>query len=95
MKRFSAILMSILLILMLFSGCGNDSGQTDATVPETTSAPEDISLSVGFGRADITPETSVPIAGGAKTISTGVDERLYADAIAISDNLGKTCKIGS
>ena len=50
-------------------------------------------IQVGFGRVDITPDYSVPLAGYGNThnrMSTGVAERIYATAVAITEVDGKT-----
>ena len=50
-------------------------------------------IQVGFGRVDITPDYSVPLAGYGNThkrMSTGVAERIYATAVAITEESGKT-----
>lgn len=48
---------------------------------------------VGFGRVDITPSYSVPLAGYGQTynrMSTGVAERIYATCVAITEESGQT-----
>ena len=50
-------------------------------------------IQVGFGRVDITPSYSVPLAGYGQTykrMSTGVAERIYATAVAITEESGNT-----
>ena len=50
-------------------------------------------ITVGFGRVDITPSYSVPLAGYGNThnrMSTGVAERIYATAVAITEEGGNT-----
>lgn len=50
-------------------------------------------ISVGFGRVDITPSYSVPLAGYGNTqnrMSTGVKERIYATCVAITEENGQT-----
>ena len=52
MKKIVSLILSIFLILGTFSGCGESGGETTAP---STEPPVPHSLSVGFGRADITP----------------------------------------
>ena len=50
-------------------------------------------IQVGFGRVDITPDYSVPLAGYGNThkrMSTGVQDRIYATCIAITEESGQT-----
>ena len=50
-------------------------------------------IQVGFGRVDITPEYSVPLAGYGQThkrMSTGVQDRIYATCVAITEESGNT-----
>ena len=50
-------------------------------------------ISIGFGREDITPEESVPLAGAGNTsqrMSQGVLHRIYSTCIAFSDECGET-----
>ena len=50
-------------------------------------------IRVGFGRTDITPDCSVPLAGFgnvSKRMSTGYLDRIYTTCIAISDPQGST-----
>ncbi|MBQ3252282.1 MAG: neutral/alkaline non-lysosomal ceramidase N-terminal domain-containing protein [Oscillospiraceae bacterium] len=55
-----------------------------------------MNLKVGFGRKDLTPEYSVPLAGYGRTtdrMSQGWYTRLYATCIAITDEQDKTVLI--
>ena len=83
LRTFCLVLSSLLLIALLGS-CG---GQTS---PETTPA----GFCVGYGKADISPEKSVYLAGYgdpvAERMSTGVAERLYATCVSITDAKGNT-----
>ncbi len=76
--------LSVLLLMALLGGCG---GQT---APDTTPA----GFSVGYGKADISPEKSVYLSGYGDPISermsTGVAEPLYATCVAITDAKGVT-----
>ncbi|MBO5868410.1 MAG: neutral/alkaline non-lysosomal ceramidase N-terminal domain-containing protein, partial [Oscillospiraceae bacterium] len=50
-------------------------------------------IQVGFGRVDIVPTMSVPLAGYGQThkrMSTGVQDRIYATCVAITEASGKT-----
>ena len=81
--RISCLLLSSLLSLSLI-GCGNQ------TVHKTTPG----TFSVGYGKADISPEKSVYLSGYgdpvSERMSTGVAERLYATCVAITDAKGVT-----
>ena len=62
---------------------------------EVTNQAEEITatLQVGFGRTDITPEDSVPLAGygnTSKRMSQDILDYLYATCIAITDAKGQT-----
>lgn len=53
-------------------------------------------LSVGFGRADISPTESVPLRGygySSGRMSTNIQDPLYATCIALTDNTGNTVLI--
>ena len=78
MKRIIALLMCLCIVLS-FASCGEKSEQDTTTIE------------VGFGRADITPDQSVPIGGHfGSHRSVGVADPLYASCVAISDNAGTT-----
>lgn len=54
---------------------------------------ENTSLTLGFGRRDITPDFSVPLAGYGNTrmrMSQGYVNRIYATCLAFTDAAGKT-----
>lgn len=79
MKKVIALLLATLMVLSLFA-CGKNE---EAQQPE-----EDIKLQIGYGRACITPETSVPINGynsGDSRMSTEVLDDIYVTCIAMSD----------
>lgn len=79
-KLLSFLLVSVLCLSLL--ACGN------TAKPQ---GPKE--FSVGFGRADITSKTSVPLAGYGKTterMSEGILTPLFATCIAITDETGKT-----
>ena len=74
MKKILAVILCSLLLLTC--GCG--------TAEETQEAP---ALQAGFGREDITPQTSVPMGGYGNSnlrMSEGVDSPLYATCIAFA-----------
>ena len=82
MKRiFSAVLLAGLILGIC--ACGGN-GET---------IPEPKALLVGFGRVDITPEMSVPLAGYGQTekrMSIVAREPLYATCIAVTGDDGET-----
>ena len=103
-KRFIPL---ILALLILLSACGGGlkstvteengaTGQTATAETETgkTGPAGDTSgFCVGVGRADITPESSVPLAGYGNTsnrMSKNVLDKLYATCVAIRDDSGET-----
>lgn len=93
MKKILAVLLATLMLLSLCA-CGSTdqaaSGtQSAAAVPgETTAAPKIDALQVGWGRVDITPQSSVPLSGYGNTsmrMSTGFETYLYSTCVAFSD----------
>ena len=87
MKRIICVVLSMILALSLFAGCGGSgSEQSGADIAGV--------FSVGYGAADISPETSVYLRGyGEPTnerMSTGVAERLYATCVAFTDAKGNS-----
>ena len=77
MKRFFALLLAALLMLSL-AACDK--------IQEKEIA--DTNLQLGYGRACITPETSVPLNGynsGDSRMSTEVLDDIYVTCIAMSD----------
>lgn len=79
MKRFFSLLLVVCLCLGLLA-CG-----AETTEPQV--------FRVGFGRADITSKTSVPLAGYGNTterMSEGILNYLYATCIAITDENGES-----
>ena len=82
MKKLICVLLSICLLLGI-AACGGQSAPKEAPV----------ALSVGFGRAKITPEKTVFLTGyGDDTtrLSKGTLEELYVTCIAITDSTDKT-----
>ena len=76
MRKFWLCLLLCLAVLLSCFGC--------SPTPETPEAPV---LRAGFGREDITPQTSVPMGGYGNSnqrMSEGVDSPLYATCIAFS-----------
>ena len=82
-RTFCLVLVGLLFVALL-GGCGNQNDQ------EKTPA----GFSVGYGKADISPEKPVYLCGYgdpvAERMSTGVAERLYATCVSISDAKGVT-----
>lgn len=83
--RVSCLLLSGLLLMGFLGGCGGDKTSNGETAGV---------FSVGYGKADVSPEKSVYLAGYGDPISermsTGVAERLYATCVSITDSKGKT-----
>lgn len=82
MKKLFAILLCVIAVTVLISGCGT------ATSKEETQA-----FSVGFAQGDITPPTGVAISGMGDDdtrFSTGILDPLYATCIAFTDTEGST-----
>ena len=87
MKKLISVFLLTCLVLGLVA-CGE---QPAADPVETVPAP--VTLSVGFGRAKITPDKTVFMTGYGDDItrlSEGVLEELYVTCIAITDSTDKT-----
>lgn len=87
MKKILCTLLAMLMLAMC--GCG---GAAQEAVPTTTEAPK-AAFSVGYAKANITPEDSVPMGGYNKPserMSTGYNDYLYATVCAITDESGET-----
>jgi len=85
-KKATCLVLCFVMALALLSGC------SDGESEETTVAAEH-SLSVGFGRADITPLESVPLRGygnHTERMSTEVSDPLYATCVAFTDETDNT-----
>ena len=83
MKRFLCMLLAAMLLLLI--GCGVQQNEEETQMKQA--------FQVGFGRADITPEDSVPLAGygnTSKRMSQNILDYLYATCIAITDENGET-----
>ena len=90
MKKLTSLLLSILMILGIFAGCGEGTAETTAPTTEPEVAH---TLSVGFGRADVTPTEPTPLGGLGDTLNrfhTGVKDNLYLSCTAFTDETGTT-----
>ena len=89
MKKALCLILCAVMVLALLPACGPTApGETTA---EPTEAPKPHTLSVGFGRADITPSEPVPMGGLHEVrISEGVKDRLYATCVAFTDENDNT-----
>lgn len=102
MKKCISVLLLIAMVLGLCACGGGDKEQSETTpgttaanptTPAAVSAVEKLNtvseFSVGYARIDITPQTSVPLAGSTTArISKNILDNLYATAIAIADGQG-------
>jgi len=88
MKKLLCLVLCLLMVLSVFAGCNaGGSGET------TEAAPVTHTLSVGFGRSDITPAESIPLHGLGNPpgrMSTEVKDHLYATCIAFTDESDNT-----
>jgi len=86
LKKLLAILLCLVMLLPIFTGCNEEE-----TPKETTGSH---SLQVGFGRVDISPKESVPLKGHggntAERMSQGVLDPLYATCVAFADEKDNT-----
>ena len=84
MKRFLSLILCLTLVLPLL-GCGGSKEEGGDAVQ---------TFSVGYARADISPEQSVYLRGygdpKAERMSTGVADPIYATCMAITDADGNT-----
>ena len=89
MKRFISILLCAVMCMSLFVGCQKTEGESAQTQTDT--------FSVGYGKAVISPETSVYLCGygdeRSERMSTGTAEDLYSVCVAITDAKGNTVVI--
>ena len=89
MKKFLSLGLTLVLLLSLFSGCNQTANPGETTA--ATDAPVNDTISVGFGRVDITPTESVPIGGHQdERHSENIVDQLFATCIAITDSTGNT-----
>ncbi len=88
MKKVFSVLLCALLLVGILNGCGG----AEEDKPEQTNT-----FSVGYGKAVISPETSVYLCGYGtpreERMSTGTAEDLYSIAVAITDAQGETVLI--
>ncbi len=87
MKKLLCITLALLMTVSLLACQGNPESTEETT--------ESISLSVGFGKADITPDRSMLLggfggAGKLPRMSEGVLNRLYITCVAMTDPAGAT-----
>ena len=76
MKKLFAFVLCVLLVLVPFAGCNNASAHT---------------LSVGFGKVDVTPMEPVPLGGYTyERFSEDIRDPLYATCIAFTDENDNT-----
>ncbi len=76
MKKFLPLVLCLLLVICLI-GCNNK--------------PDDAGLKVGYGKADITPEKTMPLQGYPDQFfrySSNVLDPIYVTAITFTDNTG-------
>ena len=89
MKKTLAMVLSLMMVLSVFCGCGPTEQPGESTAAPT--APVAHSLQVGYGRGDITPTFSVPLGGRhTEDFSKTVDDHLFATCIAFTDETGNT-----
>lgn len=109
-KRFSRILILLLVCCLVMAGCNTETpveATTEATTePVVTTNPYVLNtdgpfisnLSVGFGRVDISPTEPTPLRGygySSGRMSTNIQDPLYATCIALTDSSDKTVLIFS
>lgn len=85
MKKLLCLALCILMTLSLFAGC------TDGN--KTAKNPYEGKFCVGYGKADITPDDSVPLAGfgdNEERYSNQVMDPIYATCVAFTDEVGTT-----
>ncbi len=93
MKRFLSFFAALILLLSLCA-CG---AAGEGAEPQTTAAAAS-TFKAGFGKADITPEESVPMNGYASSserMSTGILSYIYAIAVAVQDEEGNIAVVVS
>jgi len=84
MKKLLCMLLTLVMLLAM-AACGSSQPQS-GDAGETTAATG--GMMVGYGRANITPEYSVPLAGYGNTsmrMSTSFQTYLYSNCVAVSD----------
>lgn len=104
MKKSTQLLALLLVLVLLLMGCGpavpdatdgtdGTEGTNGGSVDDPTGGAETNVFRVGFGRADITPTESVPLAGYGNTerrMSEGFLNYLYTSVIAVTDEADNT-----
>ena len=96
MKKFSAVFLSLMLVLGLFA-CGEAPAPAQTTAAPTTE-PATVGVQVGFGAGDITPDWPCTLQGygnDATRISAGIKTYIYIHCVAITDETGETVLIMS
>ena len=91
MKKCIALILTLAAILSLLAACG--SAESNPAGGETTAAPANDKLLVGYAAVNITPEGSVPLAGYGRTLtrmSTGTLSYLFITCTAITGTNGET-----
>jgi len=88
MKKLFCLILSMLLVAALLPAC-TPAAPAETTAP--TEAPKPHTMSVGFGRTDITPSEPVPMGGLHDVrISDGIKDRIYATCVAFTDENDNT-----
>ena len=100
-KRFSHILILLLVCCLVLAGCNTDTPvetTTEATTePVVTTNPYSLesegpfisNLTAGFGRVDISPTEPTPLRGygySSGRMSSNIQDPLYATCIALTDS---------
>ena len=92
MKKTICLLLCILLLSAVFSGCGPQASTGESTA-DSTAAALSHELKVGYGRADITPELGNAVQLAGFTYMRPFDEILdpiFATCIALTDETDNT-----
>lgn len=82
-KKLLCLLLCMVMTAALFVGCAPSEGGD--TTPKANHV-----LQAGYGRVDVTPEGSMPLAGLAARNSDGVLDPLYITCVALKDEAGNT-----
>lgn len=91
MKKLLVLTLCVLMVLSVFAGCNQNDTPAESTSPTETEGADPNTLSIGFGRVDITPTENVPLGGSTnERISDGVVDPLYATCIAFTDGTDNT-----
>lgn len=88
MKKILSLLLAVLTVFSLCA-CSSNTNQTATPGEQATTAPAENPMQMGFGRACITPEDSVPLNGyGTSTnrMSTEVLDDLFVTCIAFKSD---------